>query len=69
MVRDTGREGVETMAQLVCPYCGRAMRWTPMMRFRRGGFECENCGDFLDYRSASDGKTNLTGAPDFELRH
>jgi endogenous inhibitor of DNA gyrase (YacG/DUF329 family) len=35
-----------------CPYCGRPMR-SSAGRPRHGAFECERCGEFLDFRRSS----------------
>jgi CheY-like chemotaxis protein len=35
-----------------CPYCGRAVHWIPNRWFGRGCFQCEQCGDFPDFRGA-----------------
>lgn len=34
----------------VCPYCGRSLRWMPTRWLGRGVFQCDQCGDFPDYR-------------------
>jgi hypothetical protein len=44
--------GHEAAEMPPCPYCGKAMRWTPLRGLTRGVFECEKCGDFPDYRTA-----------------
>lgn len=38
---------------LPCPYCGRLLHWVPNRWFGRGSFECEQCGDFPDFRGAA----------------
>lgn len=35
-----------------CPYCGRSVHWIPNRWFGRGCFQCEDCGDFPDFRGA-----------------
>jgi CheY-like chemotaxis protein len=34
-----------------CPYCGRPLRYVPNRWFGHSVFECEQCGDFPDFRS------------------
>jgi CheY-like chemotaxis protein len=34
-----------------CPYCGRSLRYVPNRWFGHSVFECEQCGDFPDFRS------------------
>jgi CheY-like chemotaxis protein len=34
-----------------CPYCGRALRYVANRWFGHNVFECEQCGDFPDFRS------------------
>jgi CheY-like chemotaxis protein len=36
-----------------CPYCGRALHWVPNRWFGRGCFQCEQCGDFPDFRGGA----------------
>ena len=33
-----------------CPYCSRPRRWSGRHLPMHGGFECERCGEFLDFR-------------------
>lgn len=32
-----------------CPYCQSRLRRVPGMWLNRGGFECERCGEFIDF--------------------
>jgi len=32
-----------------CPYCRNRLRYVPGLWLGRGGFECERCGDFVDF--------------------
>jgi CheY-like chemotaxis protein len=36
-----------------CPYCGRTLRYVANRWFGHNVFECEQCGDFPDFRSAA----------------
>lgn len=46
---DTDRAAPDPSTRVVCPYCGRPLRWTPMRWLTRGLFECERCGEFPDF--------------------
>ena len=35
-------------SNLLCPYCGRPLRWVPYRWFNRGSYQCDACGDFPD---------------------
>lgn len=35
----------------VCPYCGRELQWMPTRWLGRGVFQCQQCGDFPDFRT------------------
>jgi CheY-like chemotaxis protein len=35
-----------------CPYCGRPLRYVANRWFGQNVFECEQCGDFPDFRTA-----------------
>ena len=37
--------------QPACPYCGRPLRYVPNRWFGHSVFECEQCGDFPDFRT------------------
>ncbi len=32
-----------------CPYCQSGLRRVPGVWLSRGGFECERCGEFIDF--------------------
>lgn len=32
-----------------CPYCSSNLRRVPALWLGHGGFECDRCGDFLDF--------------------
>jgi CheY-like chemotaxis protein len=54
--------------QPACPYCGRALRYVPNRWFGHSVFECEQCGDFPDFRGpmagpAPDAPTNGLAGP------
>ena len=36
-----------------CPYCGRSLRYVANRWFGHNVFECEQCGDFPDFRGAT----------------
>jgi CheY-like chemotaxis protein len=36
-----------------CPYCGRALRFVANRWFGHNVFECDQCGDFPDFRGAA----------------
>jgi CheY-like chemotaxis protein len=42
----------ENIADPACPYCGLALHWVANRWFGRGCFQCEQCGDFPDFRGA-----------------
>src|SRR5258708_7845863 len=39
-----------TTTTTACPYCGRALRWMATRWLRRGVLQCQQCGDFPDFR-------------------
>jgi ribosomal protein L37AE/L43A len=42
--------GYTTDDNMLCPYCRRPLRWSPVRSLSRGVFECESCGEFTDFR-------------------
>ena len=42
---------ISQAATTLCPYCGRALHWMPTRWLGRGVFQCEQCGDFPDFRT------------------
>ena len=40
----------DTSRSIACPYCGRSMRWSPARWLAHGVFECDQCGEFPDFR-------------------
>ncbi|HMD36923.1 MAG TPA: response regulator [Vicinamibacterales bacterium] len=50
-----------TAVSSVCPYCGRSLRWMPTRWLGRGVFQCDQCGDFPDYRRNGAGPTSVGG--------
>ena len=53
---------ISQAATTLCPYCGRALHWMPTRWLGRGVFQCEQCGDFPDFRTnaAPDGDASRT---------
>src|ERR1051326_6192459 len=47
----------------VCPYCGRALQWMPSRWLGRGVFQCQQCGDFPDFRKPGMQLDPSSGAP------
>lgn len=43
-----------------CPYCRSGLRRVPGLWLGRGGFECDRCGEFVDF-SRSLGASDDTG--------
>jgi len=41
---------MSTVVATECPYCGRTLRWMPTRWLGRGVFQCDQCGDFPDFR-------------------
>ena len=37
---------------MTCPYCRSDLRRVPGLWLGRGGFECDRCGDFIDFSRA-----------------
>jgi CheY-like chemotaxis protein len=51
-----------TESTTLCPYCGRALLWMPSRWLGRGVFQCEQCGDFPDFRSGTAPETTRAAA-------
>ena len=52
--------GYTTDDSMLCPYCRRLLRWSPVQWLSRGVFECESCGEFTDFRGFAPGAVPLT---------
>ncbi|HEV3140091.1 MAG TPA: response regulator [Vicinamibacterales bacterium] len=53
-------------ASAACPYCGRVLLWMPSRWLGRGVFQCEQCGDFPDFRT--NGSVRADPAPSTRCR-
>ncbi len=42
-------ESLEPRDATICPYCRSGLRRVPGIWLGRGGFECERCGEFIDF--------------------
>ena len=69
-------ESSEPHDATICPYCQSDLRRVPGVWLGRGGFECEHCGEFIDFSrelTASDGagEVDETDAPEVcsQTRH
>lgn len=51
----------ESSEPLLCPYCGRQLRWATTRWLAHGVFECERCGEFPDFRVSR--RETLPGEP------
>jgi len=52
-----------------CPYCGRSLHWVANRWLGgQGSFECQQCGDFPDYRRDGEAYQPLHAAADNAMR-
>ena len=62
------RVSMTVTVSTVCPYCGRSLRWMPTRWLGRGVFQCEQCGDFPDFRRNSSNASSAVASNGRRLR-
>ena len=58
---------MSTVMASECPYCGRTLRWMPTRWLGRGVFQCDQCGDFPDFRRSGSSALDPDASDDSRL--